>query len=316
MTVAFYGEIEFPATAVRAKLLIRRFSKVKIVSGFKQLTSTCDIVLPRNVKDFDRQKVNDVFQAGDPVIVRMGYNGDISEEFRGYIFSVTTGVPVTIRCEDEMYKLKRETVSISKASCNLKQLLAAIAPGYAIQCDDAPIGSVRYSKKLISEILDDLQKKMGFYSYFRGKTLVCGRTSIDGGQRVPIIIEKQAAETLKERNIEKVYVRVESLQKNGKMLKGEKGEKKGNTITIKQPNLTRVEIERVVNAAYDKAIQPGLDGDLTLFGIPRLQHGMIAELKSILYPEKDGAYYIDSITKEVEIGKGYRQVAKLGSKTN
>jgi len=315
MTVAFYGEIEFPATKVRGKLLIRRFSKVKIVSGFKQLTSTCDIVLPRKVKDFDRQKVNEVFQAGDPVIVRMGYDGNTPEEFAGYIFSVTTGVPVMIRCEDEMYKLKRETVSISKASCNLKQLLTAIAPGYAIQCDDAPIGSVRYSKKLISEILDDLQKKMGFYSYFRGKILVCGRTSIDGGQRVKIVIEKQALESLKERNVEKVYVRVESLQTNGKMLKGEKGEKKGNTITIKQPNLTKIEIERIVNGAYDKAIQPGLDGDLTLFGIPRLQHGMIADLTSVLYPEKNGAYYIDSVTKEADT-KTYRQVAKLGSRTN
>ena len=156
---------------------------------------------------------------------------------------------------------------------------------------------------------------MGFYSYFRCKTLVCGRTSIDGGQRVKIVIEKQASETLKERNVEKVYVRVESLQKNGKMLKGEKGEKKGNTITIKQPNLTKIEIERVVNAAYDKSIQPGLDGDLTLFGIPRLQHGMITDLKSILYPEKDGAYYIDSVTKEADT-KTYRQVAKLGSRTN
>jgi len=316
MTVAFYGEIEFPASRTRSKILIRRFNKVKTESGWKKLTDTAEIVFPRKVRDFDKQKVNEVFQAGDPVIIRLGYNGELFDEFTGYILQVSTGVPVMITCEDEMYKLKRETVSVSKAKCTLKELLTAIAPGYVIQCDDTALGSVRYSKMLVSEVLDDLKSKMSLYTYFRGKTLVSGRTSIDGGVHVPIVIEKQAQESLKERSLEKIYVRVESLQKNGKMLKGEKGEKKGNNIVIKQPNLTPVEIERVVNSTYDKATKPGLEGDLTLFGIPRLQHGMIADLKSILYPEKDGSYYIDSVTKTVEIGQGYRQVAKLGDKTS
>ena len=313
MTFAFYGEIEFPASRNRGKVIIRRFSKVKIETSWKKLTDTATIVLPRKVKDFDRYKVNDIFQAGDPVIIRLGY-GDLFDEFTGYIFKVTTGVPIEFTLEDEMYMLKRETVSVSKASCSLKELINEIAPGYTVQCDDSAIGSVRYSKKLVSEILDDLKSKMGLYTYFRGKTLVCGRTSIDGGQRVKVSLEKQAQETLKERNVEQVYVRLESLQKNGKMLKGDKGEKKGNTITIKQPNLTKVEIERVVNDAYDKATKPGLSGDLTLFGVPRVQHGMIVDLSSILYPEKDGAYYIDSVIKEVDT-KTYRQVAKLGDKT-
>lgn len=315
MTYAIYGEIEFPAFRTRGKVLIRRFSSVKTESSWKKLTDTATIVLPRNVKDFDRYKVNEIFQAGDPVIIRLGYDGDLYDEFTGYIFKVTTGVPIEITLEDEMYMLKRKTVSVSKASCSLKELLNTIAPGYSVQCDDTAIGSVRYSNKLVSEILDDLKSKMGLYTYFRGKTLVCGRTSIDGGQRVKVTVERQASESMKERNIEQVYVRLESLQKNGKMLKGEKGEKKGNTITIKQPNLTKIEIERVVNDAYDKATKPGLEGDLTLFGIPRLQHGMIADLKSILYSEKDGAYYIDSVTKTIASGQGYRQVAKLGDKT-
>ena len=316
MTFAFYGEIEFPAIRNRAKITIRKFSKVKTECSWKKLTDTASVTLPRKVKDFDRYKVNDIFQAGDPVIIKLGYDGDLFEELSGYIFKITTGVPIEITLENEMYMLKRETVSISKASCTLKQLLNEIAPGYTVLCDNTAIGSVRYSKKLVSEILDDLKSKMGLYTYFRGKTLVCGRTSIDGGKRVKVVLEKQAQETLKEKNIEQVYVRLESLQRNGKMLKGEKGEKKGNTINIKQPNLTKIEIQKIVDDTYDKATKPGLDGDLTLFGTPRLEHGMVVDLKSMLYPEKDGAYYIDSVTKTVEIGQGYRQVAKLGDKTS
>jgi len=63
-------------------------------------------------------------------------------------------------------------------------------------------------------------------------------------------------------------------------------------------------------------MKPGLDGEITLWGIPRLEHGMIADLYSNIYPEKNGAYYIDSVKKTVSPTGGYRQVAKLGNKTS
>lgn len=315
MTLAFSGQIYFPAAHGRQAITIRRFIDVEIVSGRMQLTGTAMIRFPRNVRNFDRQKVNDLFRKGDPVTISLGYNGDEVEEFSGYVLQVSTGFPIELRCEDEMYNLKRKTVSISKRSCTLKELLSEIASGYKLLCDDTAIGSVRYSKELVSQILDDLKQKLGFYTYFRGKTLVCGRTSIDGGKRQQIIIEKQANDTLKEKSIEKVYVRMESLQKNGKMLKFDMGEKNSNNIVLKQPNLTLIEIKKIVQATYEQALKPGLDGELTLFGVPRLEHGMIVDLVSVLYPEKNGSYYVDSVKKTVTVDGGYRQVAKLGNKT-
>ena len=315
MTYAFTGQIYFPAAHGRQAISIRRFIDVEIVTGFKQLTGTAVVKFPRNVRNFDRQKVNDLFRKGDPVTISLGYDGNEVEEFSGYVLQVSTGFPIEIRCEDEMYNLKRKTVSISKRSCTLKELLNAIATGYKILCDDTSIGSVRYSKVLVSDVLDDLKQKMSFYTYFRGKTLVCGRTSIDGGKHQQIIIEKQANDTLKEKSIEKVYVRMESLQRNGKMLKFDMGEKNSNNIVLKQPNLALIEIKKIVQATYEQALKPGLDGELTLFGVPRLEHGMIADLVSVLYPQKNGSYYVDSVKKTVTVDGGYRQVAKLGNKT-
>ncbi|KAA6347157.1 hypothetical protein EZS27_005326 [termite gut metagenome] len=319
MTYAMSGEIEFPAVRDRQKITIRRFSSVKIDSNRKNLTDTATIVLPRRVKDFDRFDIKNVFQTGDPVIIRLGYDGELHTEFEGYIAQVSTYVPVVIDCEDEMFQLKRKTVSISRASCSLKELLKAVAGEYPIECDEIPIGSVRYANKLVSEILDDLKEKMKLYSYFRGKTLFSGRAS-NTGTRIAVVVEKQASDSLKDKNVEKVMVRVESLQwvkKKGQKRKliAMKGEKSGQVITIKQPNLTQIEIERIANDLYTKAKQPGLDGELTLFGVPRLEHGMIVDLSSYLYEERNGSYYIDSVVKSVEIGQGYRQVAKLGNKT-
>lgn len=316
MTVAFSCLVRFPAAHGRAEISLRRLMSFEVEAGFKMLTGMAEVKFPRNMRNFDKQKVNELFQKGDQVTINPGYNGDEYEEFSGYILQVSTGWPIVIKCEDEMYNLKRKSVSISKRKSTLKELLSEIAKGYKIQCDDAPIGSVRYSNKLVSEILDDLKSKMGFYTYFRGKTLVCGRTSIDGGKHVKINLDLQASNSLKEKSIEKVYVRVESLQKNGKMLKYSKGEKNSNGIVIKQPNLTLVEIQRIAETTYINAMKPGLEGEVTLWGIPRLEHGMIADLFSNLYPEKNGSYYIDSVKKTASPGGGFRQVAKLGNRTS
>jgi hypothetical protein len=317
MTYAIYGEIEFPAIRNRGTVMIRRFSSVRIESNWKNLTDTATIVLPRRVKDFDYYVIGEVFQQGDPVIVRLGYDGELHTEFEGYLSRISAYVPIELTCENEMFKLKRKTVSISRASCSLKELLNEVAGSYEMECDAIPLGSVRYSNRLVSEIFDDLKEKMKIYTFFRGNRLISGRAS-NTGKRVNIIVEKQASDSLKDKAIEKVMVRVESLQyyRKGKKKKlvVEKGEKEGNTIVIKQPNLVQVEMEKIANDIYAKAKQPGLDGELTLFGIPRVEHGDVADIKSVLYDERNGAYFIDSVVKSVAVGQGYRQAARLGDK--
>ena len=324
MTYAVSAEVEFPAVRDRERIIVRRVSSIKIETSWKNLTDTATVVLPRKVRDFDRMAVGDMFQDGDPIIIRYGYNGELNVEFEGYLSQVSTYVPVVLTCEDEMYKLKRKTVSVSREKCTLKQLLTAVAPGYKIQCDDMSVGSVRYDSKLVTEIFDDLKQKMQLHTYFKGKTLVCGITSIGDGSLVDVVIERQAENSLKDKSVGKIWVRVESLQhyqrktagkKQPKKLFATKGEKDGNKITIRQPNLTQVEIDKIADNIYTKAKQPGLDGDLILFGIPHIEHGMTAKLSSILYPERNGMYYIDSVVKELEISKGVRQTAKLGNKT-
>jgi hypothetical protein len=225
MTYAMYGEIVYPSSHGRSAMKIRRFSEVKIQSSWQSLTDTADIVLPRNVSDFDRQKVSDVFQEGDPVQVWLGYNGDLSLEFSGYIAKVPAGVPLAMSCEDEMYKLKRTTVSVSKQNCTLKELLQAIAPGYDIACDDTKLlGAVRYSKMPVSQVFDDL-KKQGMYCWFEGQTLHSFNTSKSDDDPVSVLLEKTAGESLKQKQVENVMVVISLLQKIVKKLKIEYGDK-------------------------------------------------------------------------------------------
>lgn len=315
-TYAMYGEIVFPAHKGRQGFKVRRFGGVKIESSWQSLTDSAEIVLPRKVKDFDRMKVSEWFREGDPVEIWLGYDGDLTLEFSGYVTSVPVGIPLVIKCENEMYKLKRTTVSVSKQNCTLKQLLNAIAPGYEIACDDTKLlGSVRFSNMAASEILDEL-KRTGINSWFDGKVLHALSTSKGNAEPVKILLERTAGESLKQKAVEDTLVTIRLLRKIGKKIKvewGDKGAGKRITRELSGLNLTESEMLNEAKQIYNQAKLPGLDGDLTLFGVPRVSHGYRVKLTSTLYPEKDGTYYIDAVTKTFD-RQGYRQVCKLGDK--
>jgi hypothetical protein len=320
-TYAIYGEIIFPASRDRGKITIRRFSSIKIESGFRSLCDTAVITLPRMVRDFDRNKVLEVFKEGDPVIIQYGYDGNLNVEFTGYITKINVGIPVIISCEDEMYNLKRKKISVSKTDCTLSQLLQTIAPGYTISCDDALlVGSIRYSNKPISEILDSLREQ-NIFIWFEDKTLHAYSVSRSAVDPVSITLERTAGEPdLSQKAIEDVYVIVKCLVLNKKRahryISAKYGEESAGCKiekSISGMTLTEADLLKEAKLIYNQKKAPGLEGDINLFGVPRVQHGMRISLKSLLYPEKDGTYYIDAVTKTV--GKeGIRQKCKLGSK--
>ena len=317
MTFAICGELLFPAHNGRPAFRIRRFSEVKIESSWQSLTDTADIVLPRKVKDFDRMRVSEWFREGDPIEIYAGYNGNLSLEFSGYVKQVPAGIPLTITCEDEMYQLKRRAVSVSLEGCSLKELLQHVAPGYSIVCDETKLlGSVRYSNMSASLVLEELAKS-GIRCWFVGKTLYAFSVSrSDWVDPVKVLLEKTAGESLKQKAVENTLVIVRLLRKIGKKLTVEYGDKgAGRRITreLSGLELSVAQMENEAKSIYEQSKKPGLDGDVTLFGLPSLAHGMKIALRSSIYPEKNGTYRVDAITKTINSG-GYRQKFKLGDK--
>jgi hypothetical protein len=318
MIYAIYGEIHFAASRGRDAIIINRWSEIKIDSSWKNVTDTAEIILPRNVTDFNRQKVSEVFQAGDPVTIKLGYNGELYEEFTGYISQAPAGIPLVIKCEDEMYKLKRRTVNISLKNCTLKQLLQAIGPGYTIQCDETKLmGTMRFPNKTASEVFEEL-KKQGVNCYFEGKTLHAMDVSTRySDNTVSVVIEDTAGESLNQKAIEEVLVIIRLLRKIGKKLKVEFGDKNAGTRINRDYSgdsaMTEAQMLSEAKKLYTAAKQPGLDGDVTLFGLPRVKHGYKLNITSVLYPEKKGTYYIDTVSKTAN-QNGYRQVCKIGIK--
>lgn len=301
----------------RAGFGIRRVSEIHTEKSWKEFTGTAEIVLPRNVRDFKRIEANRLFEIGDPVTVRFGYGaGEVPVEFEGYISDVADGVPYRIKLEDEMFRLKRGSVTVSKKGIILKQLLETIAPGYKVVCPDVPLGTVKYTDVAPIAILENLKKELGIYTYFVDKVLHATDGNSQESGTINVLLEKNAvSENLnrKSKAEEKIQVKFKSLQRNGKYITYEEGDKSGTVQIRNWPYLTLEEIKVRAKRIVELQKTKGFDGTITLFGIPRATQGMKIDLKSLFYKNMDGLYYIDKVVKDFSPG-GIRQEITIGNK--
>jgi len=319
MTFAMAVHIIFPAVRDRQTIELRRVSELKIESSWKEFTDRAEIRLPRNIRIFNGMVYSDIFQNGDPVEIRLGYGtGELPIEFIGYISDVSEGVPVVIRCEDEMFKLKRGNVSIVSGAITLRNLLERAAEGYEIDCPDVNLGAVRFANVAPIAVLEQIKKDTGLYSYFDRKILRCG--VIYGDQSdVPIVnihLERNAvSESLNRKSATaEVEIRAISILNNGRRIIATVGTRGGTSVQRTYIGITvQAELEKRAKADLEQYRAQGFDGSITLFGIPIIQHGMKVHIKSELFKNMEGTFYVDKVVKK--FGRsGYRQELTLGNK--
>jgi hypothetical protein len=321
------ADVFFPESRGRRAFGIKRISAIHTEKSWKEFTGIAELTLPRNVSDFKRVEADSLFALGDPIEIKFGYASSnvkvgypvnqLPTEFVGYISDVADGVPYVLKCEDEMFRLKRGTVTVSKKGINLKQLLETIAPDYRIECPDIPLGTVRYTEKAPIAILENLKKELGIYTYFVDKVLHSTDGNSQEGGTIKVLLEKNAvSENLNRKSVadEKVLVKFKSLQRNGKYLTVETGDKNGTVQVRNWPYLTKPEIEVRAKRIVELQKKKGFDGTVELFGRPRVEQGMILELASIFYKNMTGKFYIDKVVKDFDKG-GIRQQLTLGNKS-
>ncbi len=163
-------------------------TNIEIVSSWDTLTDTCNIEIPRNIT-FKRDDVeltdfiggeNPVFFRGDPVLVKLGYDGVLKTRFIGRLSEVIPSKPLVLMCEDEMYRLKQAYIgeSINFENTTLPELIDKIfdvSEGGNLgffsdsrkRVENISIGKIAISNTTVAKVLDYLRKKLGIVSYFR-----------------------------------------------------------------------------------------------------------------------------------------------------
>jgi hypothetical protein len=318
MYAAICCQLIFPATVNRKQLEIWRVSTVKVESSWSSLTDQAEIHLPLNVPDFNNG-VRELLHRGDPVTINAGYNGNMLQEFTGYITEVSAGIPVVIRCEDEMFKLKSIKVNKSYNSVGLQQLISDIVPGYTTDAMDLHLGAVRLEKTNAAAVLQLLKDKQ-IYAYFKGQTLVVGKVYSEDTSTAAIKftwgrnmvnydnLKFHVAEDLKIKCVAVSYL------PGGKTLEMSVGDEDGVESRIAHYNVTdKTLLKTLAQQDYDKLKVDGYSGSFTAFDIPFIRHSEKAQITNDQFPDRTGTYYCDStvltlsdsgyLHREITIGK-------------
>jgi hypothetical protein len=313
------AHIIFEAFKGLPEVSLRRPSGVQVESSWQRLTDTAVIVLPRNVKDFDKQKVKEVFKTGRPVTIKLGYNGENETEFTGYITKVSADIPIKIQCEDEMYQLKKIPVHLSTKAINLQDLIKKIVPGYDTDVERWDMPPQRYVHTTAAKVLEFLKKEYKLYSYFVGKKLVVGKIYSDDTSTEPVKLNLEAnvrSNNLKYRHKDDIEIKIRAIStlRNGSKLEAVVGDTGGTEKQLAYYGITvKAELEKQAKRAYDLYKVDGFDGSLSTFGQPVIRHGMKVDLSSHIYPDRNGRYYVDSVRVSFD-NNGYARELKLGQK--
>lgn len=316
MVLAHTCHIIFPETDKRPEISLYRATSVAIESSWKNLTATAEITLPRNIRDFDKMKVSEIFKRGDKVIINLGSNGINKEEFRGYIISASADIPVVIKCQDEMWQLKKRPVNISISDCYLPNLIRTVAPGYDYSVSEYNIGSIRFAQTTAAAVLQQLRDDYGIYCFFRNNTLCAGKIYSDNAVTRNVALERIVNNSLtyKSKDEKSIRLTATSLLVGGEKLKVEIGEKDGEPRDFSYFNIKSSEdLKKLAQNDYDRIMADGFEGNIEVFGIQEISHGDKLNITSILYPDRNGLYYADGIVVNWKSATFHRTV-EVGQK--
>ena len=316
------AKVVFKATESHPEFYIRRISEVEIESSWKMICSTAQVVLPRNIKDFNQNKVKDWFKRGDKVEIYLcyGLDEDLILEFSGYITQVSADYPITIKLEDEMWRLKQIPVNFSSKNEKLKSFVQKYVTDYPILIDaEVPLGAVNIKNKTLGEVFKKFQEDLSLYAFIRNGKLVVAKPYSDVTDEIPVFdLERNCVSndlnylSKEERTVKVIAESVQNFAKTKKKLKFELGDPDPKTTINKTLSVTTLnELQAEVRRIYDLYKKEGFDGSFTTFGTPSVQHGQKVKITSSLYNDREGIYYIDSIKKKFS-RDGYRQEIELG----
>ncbi|KAB8153425.1 hypothetical protein EZY14_009335 [Kordia sp. TARA_039_SRF] len=329
MVFIIISKITFPKTEHRNAIEIRKPNAISINKGWKMLTDTAEIKLPRNVNYFNKFDVNKVFRVGDPVIIELGYHPTLVREFEGYITSVSADTPIIIKCEDEMYKLKKLPVNIVTKTMKLEKLLQKIAPKYQIDALDVEIAPQRFPRTTVAKVLEFLKQEYSLYSYMKGGTLVCGKIYTDDSDIdvVDIDLEKTVvANQLVYKNNEDISIQIIAVStlRNGGKIEVKVGDEDGEQRELPYYGITSKEaLKKIALEDLKKFKIDGWSGSLTTYGLiltnngfVSFDHGAKLRLLSRQYPDRNGINYVESVKIDLSDAPSLRRTAQLGDKAS
>jgi hypothetical protein len=223
-----------------------------------------------------------------------------------------------------MYKLKRvRPQAKSYESTTLKDVLRYLVPDITlVDIPDVTLSPFYiYADKSVAAALQELRENFGLELNFKGKSLFCGvpLTEKDAAKSEVVIydLDRNVIDPrLNFRRADDVRLRVQakSITADNKVITVEVGDDDASTTTtLHFYNITvKAELTRQAEEKLKVMKYSGFEGDITTFGIPYVEPGMIAKIIDKRYDNlREGKYFIDSVNTTFDMN-GFRRNVKIG----
>ena len=301
----------------------RSLNEVKIKRSIHKVGATATIKVPvtsvlhRAGQPPARIETAQAFEVGDPVEIRLGYNGALRLEFRGYVKLKNLQTPLEIECEDEFYQTRNRNITIT-GKTTLSDVLSkcgvSVAHATSLTIDDFPVDN-----RPASWVLGKLQTDYGLAIWFdmEGKLYASEPYKVqDDTVKYRLRWNTISDDDLKFHRADDVKLRIKAIciYRDGTKIEATIGAKDGTEKTlyfydVKDKN----ELAALADAELKRYSYDGYSGKIEAFLQPYAQPCMLADIESLEYPEKNGRYFIEST--EIEYGtSGARRTVEIGIK--
>jgi hypothetical protein len=312
------GKLVFNSVvSVERRKDLNRFTETAIIElpkklRFKSNGSTDSIYDPK-------KRIEDYIKVGDKVSIWMGYDQHLLKRFEGYVSqSVQNKIPLTVECECEMWKLKRQNTNVSIENTSIKQIVQTIAPDYEIDVLDAEIGAFSMKNTTPVKVLAELKKRYGLYSYFVNKTLVVGKPFtnkevINLPMKVFDFSKHIISHNLEYKEVEDIKIKIKAISINPDNSKIEVivGDKNGGIRTLHFFDKKESELKKLATSYLDKFKVSGYTGSFTNFGFPILEVGQRLRIFDP-YNNQSSEHYATEIIESIK--NGYRLKVTIGKR--
>lgn len=305
----------------------------QINSSWESLTDTAVIELPSKITNKDNDFIKKIIQVNDAVIIKLGYHPNLVTRFVGYVSKIIPESPLKVICEDEAFQLKQSTINnYSRKNVTLEELITDNYTG-EVNIVDAVLGAFRIDRVTMVKVLQELRTKYKIQSWFRDGVLNSGLAYLPGEGTTQSfkfqrnIINGKNLQFTDESELDTIAHGL-SVQPNGTKIElytfyergtrgkiiTQEGNPGGDLNTMSIPNRTKAQLTELLERWLPNLYYTGFRGSFVTFGEPVVQHGDIAEIEDLKFPEKDGKYIIKSV--QVDFGlNGYRQVVDIDIQT-
>ena len=307
------------------KYNFKEITNVEIERTSRLLIDVAKIEMPLSFTLENKQRLTTekAIKRGDKVLIKLGYNGELQEEFSGFVSKIKADKnKVIIQCEDNGFLLRKNINNKAFGKTTLKEILQYVANECSVELNEN-IVDINFEKFVLRnvtglQVLKKLKENYGLTAFFdyHGKLFVGLTYTYKTGQVVYDLqrnIIKSNLEFKNEADI-RIKIRAISILKNNSRIEVELGDEDGELRTLYFYNITsEKELKELAKEQIKQLKYTGYRGNITAFGLPIAKFGMTAKIKDSNYPQREGLYYVESV--KIRFGQnGFRRIIELGPK--